>query len=115
MFNRSPPDICVLQLVYQISVDLFAEVCNGATSPVENDWLIIVWDLSLGLGVDSDELEIIPNGIVEFVEVPLLVSAYGYEMGHLVENFQFFHRDGVNFVQQVYAGNVSSIPIEGID
>ena len=51
----------VLEFAYQAPVDAVTELLHGGFSTVQNNRLVVVRDLAVGLGVDSDHAAIAAN------------------------------------------------------
>merc|ERR1719430_2273811 len=54
-------------------MDLVAEILHGALSIGEDDWLLIIGKLSLWLGVDPNQLQVIPHLLKKAVVVPFVM------------------------------------------
>merc|ERR1719264_128623 len=96
-------------------MDLAAEILHGALSIGEDDWLLIIGKLSLWLGVDPNQLQIIPHLLKKAVVVPFVMCRDRDTVGNLGDDFKLFNRDLVNLVQQVDAGYVVPVPLDNVD
>merc|ERR1719151_488514 len=93
-------------------MDLVAEVLHGALSidGLKDDWLLVVGKLPLWLGVDPNQLQIIPHLLKKAVVVPFVMCRDWDTVGNLGDDFQLFNRNLVNLVEQVDAGYVVPVP-----
>ena len=86
VFDTSSPNISIFQIIKHVFVNLFAEICYSTSVSIQNNRLIVVWNLSFGFGIDSDEFKVVPNGFIEFLEIPFEVSADGDDVGHFFQD-----------------------------
>lgn len=61
----------------------------------------------LGFRIDTLEVELLPHGFHQLVDIPAMFGADGDGIGDAVKKIKFFNRNGVDFVQAVYHGNVT--------
>lgn len=113
--HGSTPDLSELEILEQAFMDLDTEVSNRAVLSRQDDRRIVIWNLTLWLGVDSDEILIVPNGLQQFVEVPSEHTSDGHVVRNLVEHFELFHADHVDLVEHVDARHVLSVALDSVD
>ena len=75
VLGRRAPDQRVLELLEQSAMDPVAKVLYRRVLFRQDDGLVPVGELALGLGVDAGEAEVLPDHIDEAVEVPVEVGA----------------------------------------
>jgi hypothetical protein len=115
MLDTSSPDLRAFHLFCQRLVNSVAEVENRAIFPGDDDWRLVIWNLALGLGINSNQVEVVPNFLHQLVEVPLVLRANGNIVRELVKQVKLLNRDGINLVQDVDAGDVNTISLNDID
>src|SRR3989338_7190653 len=91
LYGRSP-DEGVFHLIGEGAMDSGAKVADGGVA-LEDDGGGVIGDLALGLGVDADHVEVLPDFLEEDVEVPLLVGGDGDVVRELVEDLELLHGD----------------------
>ena len=96
-------------------MDLVAEVLDAGLLPVQNDRPLVVRNLALRFGVDPDEIQVLPNGLKQLVEVPPELARDRHVVGNSVPDFQLLQTDGVDFVEDVDARHVYTVVFDGID
>jgi len=82
--HRRSPDPRVLELVAKRLVNTIAKVPHGGVRLTENDWGIVVWDLALGLGVDTGQTQLVPHHLQQLVKVPPVLGGDGHTVVMLV-------------------------------
>jgi len=115
VLGTGSPHKRILELIDDRPMDLVAEILHGALSIGEDDWLLIIGKLSLWLGVDPNQLQIIPHLLKKAVVVPFVMCRDRDTVGNLGDDFKLFNRDLVNLVQQVDAGYVVPVPLDNVD
>lgn len=70
MFHTSSPNIGIFQLIYQVSMQFLTKISNSTSLSLKNNWFIIIRNLSFRLCIYSDEIEVIPNGLIQFFKIP---------------------------------------------
>jgi len=55
-------------------VKFVTEALDGREFARDDDWSLVIWDLTLRLGVDTKEVEIFPDLLHQLVEVPLILG-----------------------------------------
>ena len=103
------------ELFSQGLMDSIAEVQNRAFTTGNNHGCLVVRNLSLGLGVNTDEIQIVPNSFHQFVEVPLVLSADGHVMREFVKQIELFDGDGVNLVENIDARDIDAVAFDDVD
>ena len=73
MLGTSSPDVGVFHLGFQGFMNGVTELSNSS-STLDNNWSIVIRDLSFWLSVDSNEIEIGPNLVHQLIEVPLILG-----------------------------------------
>jgi len=92
-----------------------AEVCYSASCTGHDDRRVVVGDLSLRLGVDADQVQVLPDLLHELIEVPLVLGGDGHVVRHLVQEVELLNGDGVDLVEDVEAGDVHSVLFNDIN
>ena len=115
VLDGGAPDEGVLQLADDGAVELVAEVLEGAAVRLEDDGALVVGELALGLGVDADELEVLPHLLEEGVVVPLVVGGDGDAVGDLADDVELLDGDLVDLVEEVDAGHVAPVALHHVD
>ena len=64
----------MLEFLKKSLMDSITEICDSRPLSIDNDWSIIVWNLSLWLGVNSNQIEIVPNLLHELVKIPFILG-----------------------------------------
>lgn len=82
---------------------------------MQNNWGAIIRNLSLWFRVDTDHLSVVPNRFHQLVQIPLVCSADGDMMRHLIDDVEFLNRQLIDFIQNINAGNISSISFDDVD
>ena len=78
VLDRGPPHQGVLELLEDGLVNLVAKVLQGAVGGLQHDGGRIVGQLTFGLGVNSDQSQVLPHLFQQRVVVPLVVSRDGH-------------------------------------
>ena len=60
------------------------EIFDSTSSTSQDHWLVIIWILALGLGIDSSQVEFLPHQLEEFVDIPSSLRADGTSVGDTV-------------------------------
>ena len=87
--DTGSPDHGVLELSDHAPVDFVTEIFDGRPLPGQDDRGVIVRVLSFWLGIDPDEIEILPGLMDEFIQIPLEISSNGHIVVDLIENIEF--------------------------
>jgi len=82
-------------------VDFSTEIHDIRIFSRENDRPIIIRNLTLRLSIDSNEIEIVPNSLKKLVKVPSVVPRDWDIVRNFIKDFEFLHRNLVNFVKDV--------------
>jgi len=109
------PDLGEGKVLNQSFMQFTAEVNHSGVFSVENDWRLVVRDLTLRLGVNSNQTQILPNLGHQFVHVPFVLSGNGDIVGDSVEEVELLDGDGVDLVQHVNARHVNSVSLNNVD
>lgn len=115
MLHRGAPDEGVLELADDGAMELVAKVLQGAPLGLEDDGALVVGQLTFGLGVDPDELEVLPHLLEQGVVVPLVVGGDGHAVGDLADDVELLDRDLVDLVEEVDAGHVAAVALDDVD
>lgn len=67
---------------------LAAEVSDCAFGTRQNNWSLVIRDLTFRLRVDTDEVQVVPNLGHQFVEVPFVLGGDGHIVRHFVEKIK---------------------------
>jgi hypothetical protein len=73
------------------------------------------WHEAFGFGVDSDQIQILPHPINQFVQVPLQIPRDRDVVLYLVKDFKLLEGDGVDFVEGIQTWDVLAIALDHID
>ena len=115
MLDTGAPNLGAAQLLSEGLVNSVTEVHHAALGAGNNDGRLVVRDLALGLCVDSDQVQVVPNLGHQIVEVPFVLSADRDVMRELVKQVELLNRDSVNLVEDVDAWDVDAIAFDDID
>ena len=74
VFSTGAPHKSVFEVLDDALVDLVAEVFDCARVTLEHHWRRVVWKLTLGFGVDPDQVKVLPDFLQKIVKVPFVVS-----------------------------------------
>jgi len=96
-------------------MDPVTEVEQRAMFARDNDWRLVVRDLTLRLRVNSNKIQVVPNLFHELVKVPLILSADGDIMGESVKQVKLFNCNRVNLIENVDARNVNTVSFNDIN
>lgn len=88
---------------------------HSAVLPWQNDGCLVIRDLSFGLGVDTNQVQVLPNLLDQLVEVPLVLGGDGHVVGHLRDDVEFFDGDLIDLVHGLDAGSVDSVAFDNVD
>lgn len=93
-------------------MDLFADRTHGTPVSVvgEHDRVTEIWLFVGSFGVDSNQVEFLPDHLEESVEVEFHVAADDDGVGQFGIHVDFLHGDGVNFVVAVQTLDVLPVP-----
>ena len=105
----------MLEVQNQSSMNRIAEIFNRSLLSLQNDWPLIIRDLTLWLGVDSDQVQVLPDSLKELIEVPSELTGDWHVMGNPVPDLKFFQTDGINFVENVDARAEDSVTLNGVN
>jgi hypothetical protein len=75
VLHTAPPDPGILELVQDLFVDSVTEVFDGGAGGVEDHRRAVVWDLSLGFGVNADHVSRLPHSLQELFKVPSVAES----------------------------------------
>ena len=115
VFDTGAPDLGAAELLGERLVDSVTEVEHAALGARNNDGRIVVRDLSLGLCVDSDQVQVVPDLGHQVVKVPFVLSTDGHVVRELVEQVKLLNRDSVNLVEDIDAWDIDAIAFNDID
>jgi len=96
-------------------MDTHAKIFHSAMITSENDWCTVIRNLSLRLCVNSNEVEILPDLLDKFIEVPLKVSRDGDVMRNSVKDVELGDCDLIDLVEHVDARDVETVAFDDID
>lgn len=109
------PDLSVLEIKNQRSMNLITELFNCGLLSLQNNWSLIIWNLTLWLGVDSDQIQVLPDGLEKLIEVPSEFTGDWNVVGKSVPDFELFQTDRINLVQNVDTRAVDSVSLNGVN
>ena len=92
-----------------------AKVLHRARPPREHHRVLVVRVHPPRLGVDPDQVEVLPDSLQESIQVPLLVRGNRTVMFHLIQQTEFLHGDLVNLVDGVDARDVHAAALDDVD
>lgn len=101
VLDTASPNQRVLELLQESFVDRVAKVFHRARLSSEHDRGRVVRKLTLGFGVDSDEVEVFPHLFKQVVKVPAVVSRDGHSVRNPVDNVELLNRNLIDFVEHV--------------
>ena len=79
------PDLGVGEISNKRFVQLSAEVSDLALAARQNYRCLIVWNLALRLGVDTDKIKVVPYLGHQLIEIPLVLGRDRHIVRHFVE------------------------------
>ena len=98
-----------------MSVQTIAKVLDTGVSGGQDDGRVVVGQLTLGLCVDADELQVSPHLLEQIVEVPLVMGAHGYGVRYLVDDVELLDGDLIDLVEAVDARYVDAVALDHVD
>ena len=104
-----------LEVFLKLLMDFSTEVEDRAHFPWNNDWRLVVGNLSLGLGVNSNKIKVLPHLLHELIEVPLVLGGDWHVVRHLADDVELLDSDGVDLVHHVEAWDVNTISFDDIN
>jgi hypothetical protein len=90
VLHRSTPNLSVLEILNQGLVKFATEGLNLGITTRQNDWLLIVRNLALGFGVNSEQIEVLPNLGHQLIKVPLVLGRDRHVVRHSVVDAKLF-------------------------
>ena len=102
VLHGAAPDPRVLEGLDHVAVQLVAELLDGRVGG-QDDGLVVVGDLPLGLGVDADEVQVVPDAVQQPVQVPLVLGGDGAVVRDAVDDVQLL-RDSAGCRRDVLEG-----------
>ena len=90
------------------------KVGNWAISPYNNG-CIIIGNLSFWFGINTNQVQILPNFFHQFIKVPFILGGYRNIMRALVNDIQLFNGDWIYFIQDINARHINSISLNYIN
>ena len=115
VLDRVTPYLSMLEIEDQGSVNLHTEIFNGSLLSLENDRSLVIWNFTLWLCVDSDQVEVLPDSFEKFVEIPTEFTGNWNVVGNSIPNFELFEGDGINLVQNVDTWDVDSVSFDSVN
>lgn len=109
------PDLSMLEIKNQGSMNLITEPFDCRLLSLQNDWSLVIWNLTLWLGVDSDQIQVLPDGLEKLIEVPSEFTSDWNVVGKSVPDFELFQTDRINFIQNVDTWAVDSVSLNGVN
>jgi hypothetical protein len=82
-------------------VDRIAKIVDRARLPPQHNRRRVIRKLALGLGVNADEVQVLPHLFQKVVKVPAVVGRDGHGVRDFVDDVQFLDRDLIDFVENV--------------
>mmetsp|Transcript_5228 Transcript_5228/g.22235 ORF Transcript_5228/g.22235 Transcript_5228/m.22235 type:complete len:389 (-) Transcript_5228:61-1227(-) len=115
VLDRGAPHPGELVLLDEGAVDAVAEVGDAGLAGVQDDGAVKVGDLALGLGVDAQHLAVLPNALLELVEVPGGAGADGDKVPVGAEQLDLGEGQGVDLVENVDDGHVHGAVADSVN
>lgn len=104
----------VFELFADGLVNLVAEIFNGASGSPKHDWIFVIWQFAFWFGVDSNQVQILPNHFNQAIQVPFMVGTNGTVMWQLIQNVELFECDLIDLVDDVDHRDVYSTAFNDI-
>merc|ERR1719341_1011894 len=95
----------VLAIIGQCPVDAVTDVCNSNSIPEDNS-ILEIWRLSRFLGVDSDEVQVLPQNLDQVLQVELHVAGDDHIVGAPGKPVHLLQADLINLIVDIKAGHV---------
>mmetsp|Transcript_9571 Transcript_9571/g.23022 ORF Transcript_9571/g.23022 Transcript_9571/m.23022 type:complete len:257 (-) Transcript_9571:385-1155(-) len=108
MLGARAPNEGIFQLLQNSLVYPVTEILYGVAILRQDHRVVVVWEFTLGLGVDAQEAKVVPDHLDEAIEVPVQVRADGAVVRELVDDVELLERDLVDLVDGVDARDVHS-------
>jgi hypothetical protein len=83
--------------------------------PLQNQSTVEIWELSLLLGVHSDQAQIFPQALDDVIHIQIVLTRYHNSVWLTGEAIDFFKGDLIDFVVAVYTANVFPVSKDDID
>jgi len=96
-------------------MDSLTEITHRTGLTGDNDRGLVVGNLSLGLGVDSNEIKVLPNLLHQLVEVPFILRTDRHIMGEFIKQVKLLNGDGIDLVEDIDAGHINAISLNNIN
>ena len=80
-----------------------------------NDGSFRIGNLTLGLGVNTNEIKVFPNLLHELVEVPLVLGRDGNVMRALINDVELFNTDLIDLVKDEDARHIDSVTLNDVN
>ena len=90
------------------------KISNWSISSDDNRG-IIVWNLSFWFSINTNQVQILPNFLHQFIKVPFIFGGNRNIMGTFVNDIEFFNWDWIYFIQDINARNINSISFNHIN
>ena len=114
-FDRCAPHHRVPELPNHSPVDPVAKTFNSTEISRNDNRSLIIRIFPLRLGVNSEQIQIIPHPVDQFVQIPPQMSSDRHIVINLVKNVQLLKSNRIDFVESVQAGDVLSVAFNYID
>ena len=95
-------------------MDGLAETTNSCPA-LDDDGRLVVWDLTLWLGVDSNQVQVAPDLVHKLVEVPPINGRYWHIMWIFVDDVELLNSDLIDFVKNIDTWHINSISFNHIN
>lgn len=82
MLGRGAPNLSTLEFLDQSFMELTTEVNYCGSSARHDNWLVVVRYLTLGLCVNSDQIQVIPDFLHQLIEIPLILGRNWHIVRH---------------------------------
>lgn len=114
-FDRSPPNHSISKVSNHIPVYLITKILYCASHSLYNNRLFVIGVFSFRLGINSNQIEVFPHSINQFIQVPPQVTSNWNIMLNLVQDVQLIEGYSVDFVQCIQARDILTVSLDYID
>ncbi len=114
-FNWTSPNQWVSEIFNHASMDFVTKIFDWAMFSGHNNRHIIIRVFSFGLGINSNQIQILPHSINQVIKIPSKVSCDWNVVRNLIQNVKLIKCNGIDFVQSVKTWNIFTIAFYNID
>ena len=91
VLHTRAPNLGESELLDEGLMNLATEVNDSTLGPWNNDWRVVVGNLAARLGVNTDEVQVLPNLHHKLIEVPLVLCRDWHIVGDSVEQIELLN------------------------